>query len=41
MLTVAEVREHARLLRKWARGKASAKEIERCRVLDRKAGIYK
>jgi hypothetical protein len=29
--------EHSRLLRKWATGKASQKEMMRCMELDRKA----
>jgi hypothetical protein len=28
-------REHKRLRRKWAMGKATAAEIQRCRVMDR------
>ncbi len=32
-----EQKEHARLLRLWASGKATRKQIERCMELDRKA----
>lgn len=30
-------KEHAKLLRKWATGRASMKEMERCRELDQQA----
>ena len=35
-MTAAEVREHRRLLRRWATGKATRREIMRCMELDRK-----
>lgn len=35
-MTAKEEREHARLLRLWATGRATRKQIERCMELDRK-----
>ena len=36
-MSQVEKREHLRLCRLWAMGKATPKQIQRCMVLDRKA----
>ena len=36
-MTAKERKEHARLCRKWAMGKATRREIMRCMELDRKS----
>jgi hypothetical protein len=36
-MSTKERREHHRLTRKWATGRATAKEMRRCMELDRKA----